>query len=55
MKKLAFLASFLAAFITLDEQFLDGATTRMVWSDLGDVAHSVDRQVNRLMRPLTRR
>lgn len=55
MKKLAFLASFLAAFITMDEQFLNGATTRMVWSDLGDVAHSIDRHVNRMMRPITRR
>ncbi len=41
MSKVAFLASFLAAFITMDEQFFEGKTTRQICSDVDFVVRQV--------------
>lgn len=54
MSKVAFLASFLAAFITMDGQFFDGATTRAVWRDVGDAARAAEAQIVRWTRPIGR-
>ena len=54
MSKLAFVASFLAAFITMDEQFFDGATTREVWSAIMQASHSAETQLRHWTRPVGR-
>ncbi|MCC3246580.1 hypothetical protein LG047_14860 [Methylocystis sp. WRRC1] len=54
MSKLAFLASFLAAFITMDEQFFGGETTRAVWYGVSDAAHAAEKQIHRWTHPVGR-
>lgn len=55
MQKLALVASFLAAFITMDEQFFDGSTTREVWYMLTQASHATELQVRQWMHPVGRR
>jgi hypothetical protein len=45
MSKVAFLASFLAAFITMDAQLFHGDTTRMVWDEIIDVSHAAQSRI----------
>lgn len=45
MQKLAFIASFLAAFITMDGQFFHGDTTRTVWNSVNYSAQAAQKQV----------
>lgn len=45
MTKLAFLASFLAAFVTMDEQLFDGAATRWTWDVLSVTSQAAEKQV----------
>jgi len=54
MSKLAFLASFLAAFITMDEQFFRGDTTRAVWRGVNYTAQAAQIQVQHWTRPIGR-
>lgn len=54
MSKLGFIASFLAAFITMDEQFFDGATTRAVWYSLVQTSHTAEAQLHQWSRPIGR-
>jgi len=52
MSKLAFVASFLAAFITMDEQFFGGETTRAVWFGVSDATNVVEKQIHQWTRPI---
>jgi hypothetical protein len=45
MPKLAFLASFLAAFITMDAQLFHGETTRAAWNGMIAVSQAAQAQV----------
>ena len=54
MQKLAFIASFLAAFITMDEQFFNGDTTRAVWYSVNHSAQAAQKQVYRWTHPVGR-
>ena len=40
MSKIAFLASFLASYMTMDSYFFDGSTTRFVWRVFSEVANA---------------
>ena len=55
MQKLAFIASFCAAFITMDAQFFHGDTTRMVWNSVNYSAHAAQTQVYYWTHPVGRR
>jgi hypothetical protein len=50
MWKVSFLASFLAAFITMDGQFFGGATTRLAWRELNAATAATQAQVRSLIR-----
>jgi hypothetical protein len=50
MAKLGFIASFLAAFMTMDGHFFHGETTRTVWEGLNLTAHAAQTQIMRLVR-----
>jgi hypothetical protein len=54
MSKLAFVASFLAAFITMDEQFFGGATTREAWYMITQASQAAEMQVRHWIRPVGR-
>jgi hypothetical protein len=50
MWKISFVASFLAAFLTMDDQLFDGATTRFAWRELNEAASATQAQVRRWAR-----
>lgn len=52
MQKIAFFASFLAAFITMDAQFFDGEHTRAVWRAANETASAADAQLERWAHPV---
>lgn len=52
MARLGFLASFLAAFITMDAHFFNGAATRQIWDDANYVGHAIERQFVRWTHPI---
>lgn len=54
MSKIAFIASFLAAFITMDEQFFNGDTTRAAWRGINYTAQAAQTQIERWVRPIRR-
>ncbi len=47
MAKIAFLASFLAAFMLMDGHFFHGETTRLVWEGANLTAQAAQKQVMR--------
>ena len=49
MQKIAFAASFLAAFIVMDSEFFNGEVTRQLWSDVHYLARKADSQFVRWM------
>ncbi len=55
MSKIAFLASFLAAFITMDAEIFGGEHTRAVWRAANDTASAADAQLARWSYPVRRR
>lgn len=55
MSKVAFLASFLATFMTMDAYWLDGSATRFVWRETGDVAKAAQISIMRWAHPIMRR
>ncbi len=55
MSKAAFLASFLATFMTMDTYFFDGSTTRFVWREVGDAANAAQARIIRWTRPIAHR
>lgn len=50
MAKLGFIASFLAAFMTMDGHFFHGETTRTVFEGMSLAAHAAQAQIARLIR-----
>jgi hypothetical protein len=50
MAKLGFIASFLAAFMTMDGHFFHGETTRTVYEGLSLTAYAAQTQIMRLIR-----
>lgn len=54
MQRLAFVASFLAAFITLDLQFFDGGTTREGWHMMMQASQATEMHFRQWMRLIGR-
>jgi hypothetical protein len=50
MWKVSFIASFFAAFTTMDGQFFHGATTRLAWRELNAATSATQAQVRRWIR-----
>lgn len=55
MSKIGIIASFLAAFITMDGQFFDGDTTRAVWRAMNDTARAAEARLERWSHQTGRR